>query len=354
MCSMCVPTVLWLMTSSVETSAGVNPSARSPRTCCSRPVSLRPPPLTVRHTAENGLMSMRRYVVVRVAWQVGVLFAFVSFAYLGAWAPAGARGHDPGYGGFFWNLLRGELGRSVSGVPAQVGPSVASIVWDASRVTLSLLLVTGVFAVSLGALFAFVAVRAPRFRSLVRVVSVVCVSLLPIWTGLYLSIYFGVEWHVTRIVGYCPLQTTHGFECHGLRSWLSSLVLPAITLGICFAAIYGLVLAAAFRKGAAEYRRALEDGHDASEARRGLRRYYGLAFAKLLSRDFGFAIGFATFVEVMFELPGLGNTVFSASFRGANAPVTAGALAAASILAAAVSFLVDVACAAIDPRFRRF
>lgn len=304
--------------------------------------------------AEDGLMSTRRYLLVRAAWQAGVLFAFVSFAYVAAWVPAGARGHDPGYGGFLWNLVQGSLGTSVIDVPPRPGPSVASIVWHASCATLSLLFVTGVFAVSLGALFAFVMVRAPRWRPVVRGVGFVCVSLLPIWTGFYLSIYFGVEWHVTRITGYCPLRATHGFQCHGLEPWLSSLVLPAITLGLCFAAIYGRWWAASFRDGVAEYRKEVQEGHDASEARRGLRRYYGLAFARLLSRDFGFAIGFATFVEVVFELPGLGHTVFSASYHGSNAAVVAGALVAASVLAAGVSFFVDVACAAIDPRFRRF
>jgi len=114
--------------------------------------------------AEDGLMSMRRYLLVRAAWQAGVLFAFVSFAYVAAWVPAGARGHDPGYGGFLWNLVQGSLGTSVIDVPPRPGPSVASIVWHASCATLSLLFVTGVFAVSLGALFAFVMVRAPRWR----------------------------------------------------------------------------------------------------------------------------------------------------------------------------------------------
>lgn len=54
----------------------------------------------------------------------------------------------------------------------------------------------------------------------------------------------------------------------------------------------------------------------------------------------------------MFGLPGLGRTVLVAAPE--DAPLMAGALVAASVLAAVVTFLVDVACAASDPFFRRF
>ena len=285
-------------------------------------------------------MTLRRYALVRTAWQVGVLFVFVSLAYVVAWVvPKEPLGHDPGYGGFLRDLTRGSLGRSAGLQPGNVGPSVRSLVWDASWVTISFLLVTGVFAVSLGALFAFVTIRAPRVRPAVRGVGLVFVSLLPIWTGLYLAAYVGADWHVIRIGGYCPLRATPAYDCHGLRAWLSSLLLPAIALGIYFAAIYGRWLAASFR-------------HGKTEARRGVRRRHGLAFAKLLSRDFAFALGFGAFVETVFGLPGLGNTVVITAFG--NAPLMAGALVAASVLAAALGFLVDIACAVIDPRFRWF
>jgi peptide/nickel transport system permease protein len=298
-------------------------------------------------------MTLRRYALVRTAWQVGVLFVFVSLAYVVAWVvPKEPLGHDPGYGGFLRDLTRGSLGRSAGLQPGNVGPSVRSVVWDASWVTISFLLVTGVFAVSLGALLAFVTIRAPRVRPAVRGVGLVFVSLLPIWTGLYLAAYVGADWHVIRIGGYCPLRATPAYDCHGLRAWLSSLLLPAIALGIYFAAIYGRWLAASFRHGKTEYHRALEEGRDHAKARRGVRRRHGLAFAKLLSRDFAFALGFGAFVETVFGLPGLGNTVVITAFG--NAPLMAGALVAASVLAAALGFLVDIACAAIDPRFRWF
>jgi peptide/nickel transport system permease protein len=298
-------------------------------------------------------MSMRRYLLVRAAWQLAVLFGFISLAYVVAFVvPKAPFGHDPGYGGFLQELARGSLGTSAAPAPGSAAaPSVRSYVWDASWVTLSFLLMTGVFAVALGALFAFAMVRGPRRRSLVRGIGMILVSLLPLWTGLYLALYFGADWHVVHL-GYCPLRASSEYECHGLGPWLASLLLPAIALSIYFAAIYGRWLAAAFRKGAEQYRRDVEDGRDSSEAKRAARRRHGLAFLRQLSRDFAFAIGFGAFLEAVFGLPGLGRTVIVAAHG--DAPLLAGALVAASVLAAGVTFLVDVACAARDRSFRCF
>lgn len=301
-------------------------------------------------------MSMRRYVLVRGAWQVGMVFVFVSLAYVVAWVVLDKTlGHDPGYGGFLSNLVHGSLGKvaPVQGAIVANRPNVDSIVWGATKVTLSLLLVTVVFALALGALFALALVRAPRLRPLVRAIGFVCVSLLPIWTALYLEVYPGSRWELVRFSGYCPLHATPGYRCHGLGPWLSSLVVPALALAIFFGAIYGRWLAAAYRAGAAEYRSGVDEGRDRDEARRNVRRRHGLAFARLLSRDFAFAIGFALFVEVVAGLPGLGSTLVNAAF-GPDSALLAGVLVAGSLFAAGVGFLVDVTCAAIDPRFRRF
>src|SRR4051794_32831616 len=96
---------------------------------------------------ETWPVSMRRYVLVRAAWQLGILFVFVSLAYVAAWVlPKETIGHDPGYGGFLRDLAHGSLGSAPGPGGAHFG--VRPLVWDATRVTLSLLLVTGVFAVA--------------------------------------------------------------------------------------------------------------------------------------------------------------------------------------------------------------
>ena len=69
-----------------------------------------------------------------------MLFVFISLAYVVAWVvPDKTFGHDPGYGGFLSNLAHGSLGRlaPVQGAGVSSRPSVDSIVWGASKVTLS-------------------------------------------------------------------------------------------------------------------------------------------------------------------------------------------------------------------------
>src|SRR5215210_4905643 len=175
---------------------------------------------------------MRRYVLLRGAWQSAALFLFVSLAYVVAWVLPKETvghdptiGHDPGYGGFLADLVHGSLGRTVDPTGAG-GYEIRLLVWDASRVTLSLLLVAGVFAVVLGGLLAVVAVRGRRRA--VRAVSAVLVSLLPIWVGLYLAVYLGAKWEIVRPGGYCSLGAGPPRQCHGLRPWLASLLLPAL------------------------------------------------------------------------------------------------------------------------------
>jgi ABC-type sugar transport system permease subunit len=112
---------------------------------------------------------MRRYLLVRAAWQAGVLFGFISLAYVVAFVvPKTQFGHDPGYGGFLRDLAHGSLGRSAAPQPGNAAPSVRLLVWDAFWVTISFLLMTGVFAVALGTLFALATVRSRRWRPVVR------------------------------------------------------------------------------------------------------------------------------------------------------------------------------------------
>lgn len=296
-------------------------------------------------------MTMRRYLIVRTVWSAGALFAFVSLAYLFVWVFGSYRG-DPGYGGFLWDVLRGSLGRTAARSQAQTY-SVDSIAWTASTVTLSLLLVTAVFTLVLAVLFALVSRRSRAARVLVRAFEFLGVSLLPLWTALLISYYFAYKGHVLHVSGYCGLHSSSADLCRGPVDWAAHLVWPALTLTLFFAAIYARVLRHDLAQAEDEHRRRVEDGEDSELVRRDLVRFYGVGLAKRLGRDLGFALGFAFFAELAFALPGLSRTFFQAH-SAADAPTMAGILVWASVLAAAGNLLVDVACAALDPRFRRF
>jgi peptide/nickel transport system permease protein len=297
-------------------------------------------------------VTLRRYLLLRTGWAVGVLFLFVSIAYLVVWV-AGDFRHQPGYGEFLWSALRGSQGHTTANPPGVEARSVSSIVWHAAPVTLSLLLGTGVFTLLTAVPLALLARRARAARAIVRAFEFLGASLLPIWTGLMILGHLAVDHHLLHAGGYCPLVSAPAGQCHGPVEWVAHLVWPAVTLTVFYGAVYTRMLRHDLREAERERHTRVEAGEEASIVRRDVRRYYGRVYAKRVARDLGFGIGFALFVEVIFFLPGLGDTLL-VSVYGEDGALMAGVLVCASIIAAAASLLVDVLCAVIDPRFRCF
>jgi peptide/nickel transport system permease protein len=303
-----------------------------------------------RAASENGAVTLRRYLLVRTGWAAGAVFAFVSIAYLVVWV-AGDFRHDPGYGSFLWGALTGSLGETAS--PPRPNGSVSSIVWHASGVTLSLLLVTAVFTAVLALLLALFAGHGRAARTSVRAFEFLGASLLPIWTGLYIAFYLGFKAHLLHVSGYCPLVSAPAGQCHGPVQWLSHLVWPALTLTIFYGAVYTRIVRHDLAQSGRERRRRVEEGEDAEFVRRDVRRFYAGVYMKRLGRDLGFGLGFALFVETIFSLPGLGQTLVVASFLESG-QLMAGVLVWASVIAAVASLLADVLAAVLSPRLRRF
>ncbi|TML37366.1 MAG: ABC transporter permease [Actinobacteria bacterium] len=92
-------------------------------------------------------------------------------------------------------------------------------------------------------------------------------------------------------------------------------------------------------------------------ARRLLRRWrhvsrnVALTLVTMLGMDFGIALGGAAWTEVVFGLPGLGQTIYL-SVQTENWPVVQGIVIFTSICVIVVNLLVDVVYAVIDPRVR--
>jgi peptide/nickel transport system permease protein len=297
-------------------------------------------------------VTLRRYLLVRTGWAAGVLLAFFSIGYVGIWV-AGDFRHQPGYGEFLWSALRGAQGHAAVTHPPSEPISVSSLVWHAAPVTLSLLLVTAVFTLLVAVPFALLARRGRAAKASVRAYEFLGASLLPIWTGLLIGGYLATHHRQLYTGGYCPLLSAPAGQCHGPVEWAAHLVLPAVTLTVFYAAVYARMLRHDLRQAERERRARVEGGEEASIVRRDVHRYYGGVYAKRVARDLGFGLGFALFVEVIFFLPGLGNTLV-VSVINEDGAVTAGVLVCASIIATAASLLVDVVCAVVDPRFRSF
>jgi peptide/nickel transport system permease protein len=243
----------------------------------------------------------------------------------------------------FLSRLVGErsLGRSFFSLQP-----VDHVVLNASAASTSLLLFGFFFAslvaIPLGIVWGL---RRPgRLTGPMRALSAVLFGLSMFSFALLLIYWVGFEWGLLPLGGYCDLVNP-STDCGGFADWARALILPGISLGIFFAAVYLLLVSALVRN--ARQARARKN-RDATARRRA-----ALSYVKLLGRDFGWALGFALFIEAIFGIPGLGRTLLT-GLEGNDEPVIEGVLIFATILAMSVNLVIDLAVAAADPRFRRF
>ena len=301
-------------------------------------------------------MSYRRYALERVGAALVLFWLAVTGVYLmlhlGLGPPSPSDGRtenrdyvrrveayfDESYLEFLERLVGEQsLGRSFSSLQP-----VRDLVLDASAPSISLVLF-GLFfgslvAVPLGIVWG---VRRPgRLTRPMRALSAVLFGLSGFSIALLLIYWVGYKWGLLPLGGYCDLvdPTT---DCGGFTDWARALILPGISLGIFFAAVYLRLVSALVRNA----RQARKRGDEAA------RRHAGLSYLKLLGRDFGWALGFALLVEAVFGIPGLGHRLLLA---GDDAPVIEGVLIFATFLAMGVNLVADLAVAAADPSFRRF
>jgi peptide/nickel transport system permease protein len=148
------------------------------------------------------------------------------------------------YGIFLWDSLNQDLGHSILNER-----SSRAIVVQALPATLSLVLPALGLAVLVGWAVAIPLSRAsPRRRYVWRIPVGVAIGIPSLLLGLWLSYYVGFKAGWLPITGYCDFfDPPSGSGCGGAVDWTEHLVLPWITLGLFFAAIYTRVLRAWFR-----------------------------------------------------------------------------------------------------------
>jgi peptide/nickel transport system permease protein len=307
-------------------------------------------------------LSFRRFLLVRVGWAILALWLALTVLFV-ITRVISLRAEDfrtPGnrnelyrafvrelsldepvherYAHFLWDSARQDLGHSIA-----TGRSSRAIVVQALPATLSLVLPALGLAVLVGWAVAIPVSRAsPRRRYAWRIPVGVAVGIPPLLLALWLSYYVGFKAGWLPITGYCDFfDPPEGSGCGGAVDWAEHLVLPWITLGLFFAAIYTRVLRAWLRDLSAA----------SAENRPRLARRARGAMARLVARDFGFAIGVAVFVEGGFSIPGLGRAVVigldTRDFRVAEA-----ALLYAAFLAIEIHLVVDVIVGALDRDLR--
>jgi peptide/nickel transport system permease protein len=238
------------------------------------------------------------------------------------------------YGRYLSGVARGDLGYSTS----QRMP-VAEVL--ATRLPYTALLAAAAigFQVLVGVCVGLLsAYKAGGWFDRFSLIGALLVIALPsFWVGLLLLYLFAYQWPI--------------FPLGGAASW-SSLVLPAITLGLAGAAWTSRVM----RSEADQFLR--------SDVVRGLRaqgtppraiitkhtlRGAGGPVLTMLAIDFGYFLGGAVLVESVFSWPGIGLASYQA-LRQNDIPLLMGCVIVGSLFILVLNLIADFARTKVDPR----
>ncbi|MEJ5113241.1 ABC transporter permease [Erwinia billingiae] len=189
--------------------------------------------------------------------------------------------------------------------------------------------------------------------TLISALAVLCFAAPSFWLGIMMIILFSVK------LGWFPVG---GMETIGanLSPWghavdiLYHLTLPAVALGLFYAATYTRVMRASMlevwqmdfvrtarAKGLSRARVIIS--HTLRNAL--------LPVVTLLGLQLGTVLGGSIVIEAVFSWPGIGQVLFD-SVMSRNYPVVLGVLVLSSLLVIAINIVVDVVYSRLDPRIR--
>ena len=238
---------------------------------------------------------------------------------------------------FLGNIFRGDLGTSFSGQP------VSEILATTFPVTLRLAVIAVffemVFGISVGLISGLR--KGGIFDASALVVSLILIS-LPIFVVAFVAQYiFGIQlgWFRTTVGPGAPTQ---------------DLILPALVLAtISFAQITRLTRASVIETDTQDFVR--------TAASKGLSRKRIVPVHILrnslipvvtyLAVDFGVLMVGATVTEGIFNVPGVGRTLYQAIIRG-EGPTVVSFVTVMVLIYLVVNLLVDLLYAVLDPRIR--
>jgi peptide/nickel transport system permease protein len=241
-------------------------------------------------------------------------------------------------------VLSGDLGTSMfTGLP------VTELIAQRIEPTLSLMLVTIVFAVAVAVPVGVIAAwKAGSFLdSAFMGVAVLGFSVPVFVVGYLLAYVFALELDWLPVQGYTPIR-------QGVWPWLENLILPAIALGFVYIALIARITRASMlevlsqdyirtarAKGLGD--NAVLFGHALKNAAVPIVTVIGLGIALL--------IGGAVVTESVFAIPGLGRLTVDAIVRR-DYPVIQGIVLMFSFVYVLVNLGIDILYTVLDPRIR--
>ncbi len=251
-------------------------------------------------------------------------------------------------GDYLWRLVRLDLGFS-----AIYGKSVATVILERLPATLLLMTASLSFAFAAGmALGVLAARRVNRWPdTLISTLGLIFYATPSFWFGLMAIVVFSVhlQWLPAGgfgdvAMGYTGLEAALDVARH--------LVLPTLTLGLIFLAIYLRIMRASMLEVLSLDFVRTARAKGLTETRvvaRHVLRNAMLPMVTLIGLQAGTMLGGSVVVESVFALPGLGRLAYeSVVQRDLNTLL--GIVFVSALLVIAVNFVVDLLYARLDPR----
>ena len=250
-------------------------------------------------------------------------------------------------------FIHGDLGTSIR-QPLEVREIIA----DGLPVSLSLVLGGTVLWILIA--FPIGILTALRPRSLLdkglMVFVLIGVSAHPVWLGLMFSYFFGVRLDIFPVADYCRFTYDPSAPelCGGPKFWVYHLVLPWLTFAFLFAALYARMVRANLLETMEEdyVRTARAKG---AGTWRVMRRHVLpntlLPIVTMIGMDVALAFSGALFIETVFQLKGLGWSLYRAATTY-DLPVVMGIVLVVSVAVTLANLVVDIVYCLLDPRVR--
>lgn len=333
--------------------------------------------------------SLGRYIVVRVLLSIPMVLILLTLVFLLLHAAPGdpvtatvgsrlppeeiakrkeALGlNDPIYIQYFHfigNALKGDFGR-----PVTDRRTVVQIVLETAPATLELVVAGMIVAVIVGVLVGALAgrMRDSPFDIIGRFFGIVIYATPLFWTALLAQLYFSVDLHWLpssgRVGGFYAPEHVTGFyiidsiitgNWQALWSTLRYLTLPAITLGLLVGGVF-------VRLVRVNMLQSLRSDYVEAARARGVREHnvvFRHAFKNalipivtIMGLQFALLIGNATLTETVFSWPGIARALVE--FIGTrDYAAVQGIVTFIALVVVALSLLIDIVNAFIDPRVR--
>lgn len=245
------------------------------------------------------------------------------------------------YFSFVGGALRGDFGNSLRYKTPAFGE-----VWSRMPATLELAAAAYLFAlliaVPTGILSAVKRGGTIDFGS--RLISLIGISFPSFWLGLMLILLFGVRLKWLPVSG----------QGEGFRGSLLALIMPAVSLGMTYAATLARLLRSSMldvlRADYIRTARAKGLRDMAVLVRHGLRNAL-IPVVTLAGLQIGFLLGGAVIVEVVFSWPGVGRLIVDA-IGARDYPIVQAAVTMLAVALIVANLAVDLLYTVLDPRIK--